>query len=407
MFEEQSARIRVDEAFKGVSDGQMIRLHQGGTDCDAKFRTGQRAVFYLDRGDAPGSWRVPWCTRALGNAESGGDDLLFLRGLPKSAKGTRLSGEVELYEDSPAQAFRRVSGLPNVKVGISGPRGFTQETVTNAAGAYEVFGLRPGRYAVHIEAPNGLTVKFPITYGSPRVQDDDAAVELASNEGASVSFVLQADTRLSGRMLDANGVPMPEVCIDLEPVEGRGENGARFFDCSKADGHFEMEMMPPGKYWSVAQDEGTLYYPGVRDRKQATMVSIEASRYLENLEIRMPAHETRYILAGKLLFADGAPGRGMAVTFTSPDGYTETSHTSSDGSFELRVIAGMKGQLNAQLTVPEFMLRLCPQYQGGPRKNGLHAVIADPIFISSDLDHEGLRLELPSPSCKSWPPGQK
>jgi hypothetical protein len=416
-FEQQSVRIRVDEAFKGVSNGQAIRLQQAGTDCDAKFRTGQRAVFYLYRGNALGSWRVPWCTHALGNAESGGDDLLFLRGLPKSAQGTRLSGEVELYGDSPAQAFTRIGGLPNVRVRISGPRGFKQETVTNAAGAYEVFGLRPGRYAVHIEVPNGLKTEFAMAAGSQRVQKDDAAVELASNGGASVSFVLQADTRLSGRILDANGAPMANVCIDLEPVEGREEHGARYFDCSKADGHFEMEMMSPGKYFLVARDEvmvdsfkskSTLYYPGVRDREQAAIVSIEASKYGKNLEIRIPAKETRYSVAGNVLFADGAPGRGVTVTFTSPEhGYTETSQAGSDGSFALPVITGMKGQLNAQTIVPAFMLGLCPEYQDGPRKDGLHVVSAGSIFVSSESDHEGLKFEMSSRSCKFWPPSQK
>jgi hypothetical protein len=43
MFQEQFVRIRVDEAFKGVTAGQTIELHLGATDCDAKFQTGQRA----------------------------------------------------------------------------------------------------------------------------------------------------------------------------------------------------------------------------------------------------------------------------------------------------------------------------------------------------------------------------
>src|ERR1700733_14050623 len=49
IFQGQSVRIRVDEAFKGVSRGQLIELHQGANDCAAKFRTSERAVFYLDR----------------------------------------------------------------------------------------------------------------------------------------------------------------------------------------------------------------------------------------------------------------------------------------------------------------------------------------------------------------------
>jgi hypothetical protein len=59
IFQAQSVRIRVDEAFKGVSGAQIIELHQAGTDCDPTFLTGQRAVFYLQAGTVPGSFRVP------------------------------------------------------------------------------------------------------------------------------------------------------------------------------------------------------------------------------------------------------------------------------------------------------------------------------------------------------------
>jgi hypothetical protein len=255
IFRPQSVVIRVDEAFKGVAKGQTVQLDQGANDCAAKFRTGQRAVFYLNTGGIPASWSVPACIQ-LGSAEPGGDDLLFLRGLPNSAAGTRLSGEIELYEDGPAEAFHRVAGVPNIKVSIRGPAGRTQDTVTNASGVYEVYGLPPGRYSVGIDVPKGLKTKFPITRGAPVVRgDDEAAVELAANGGVSVGFVLQADTRLSGHMLDAKGAPLTGICMDLELVRGAAENGGSNFTCSKEGGAFEMTMMPPGKYLIVAHDE--------------------------------------------------------------------------------------------------------------------------------------------------------
>ena len=415
IFQPQSVRIHVDEAFKGVANGQTIELQQGGTDCDAKFRTGQHSVFYLQAGTTRGSWFVPWCTHSLGSAESVGDDLLFLRGLPQSAIGTRLSGKV--YEDS-LTTLSRDSSIPNVRIRISGPRRFTQEAVTNAAGVYEVFGLRPGRYSVRIEVPQGLKVWFPSITGSPRVQGDDAAVELVSNGGVSVDFVLQPDTKLSGRMLDAKGVPMSGVCVDLEPVQGRGENGARFFGCSKKDGVFEITSMPPGEYVLVAADEvsanglkskSTLYYPGVRDRKLATIVSIEASEDIDNIDIRLPSNEKRYKVGGRFQFADGAPVANAGVTFTSPEHrYAETTSTGPDGSFGLLVIAGMTGQINGRLAVIDPILRSCPEFKVESRSRGFfHFMAASPISLSSDSDQEGLKLELSSPSCKSWPPGRK
>jgi len=418
MFQEQSVRIRVDEAFKGVSEGQTIELRQGADDCSAKFKTGQRSVFYLYPGIEHGSWNVPACTHALGSAEPVGDDLLFLRGLPRSAIGTRLSGEVELYEDSPTEAFKRVGGVRNVRVKISGPQGFTREVVTNVAGVYELYGLHRGRYSVSIDVPSGLRIKFPLVTGSTRVPGNGSAVELDRGGGASVGFVLQADTRLSGRMLDAKGTPMTSVCIDLDPLEGRGESGARFFDCSKAGGVFEMTMMPPGKYWLVARDEvirhrlkskSTLYYPGVRDRERATIVSIEAGKYVEHLDIRLPSDEKRYKIAGRFQFMDGAPVANASVTFTSPQsGYSESTDTAADGSFGLSIVAGMQGQLTGQLGVLEPILRSCPEFRVQPRRSGMIRFMdAGPVALSVDSDHEDLKLELTSPSCKSWPPRRK
>jgi len=407
IFQEQSVRIRVDQAFKGVTSGQTIDLQEGANDCSAKFRTGQRAVFYLQQGSTPGSWVVPPCTHSLGNAAPSGDDLLFLRQLPKSAIGTRLSGEVEHYEDSAKEAFRRVGGVPNVSVKISGPTGSTVETKTNLDGAYEVYNLPPGKYSIDIAAPEGLRP----------VSRDEAAVELVENGGASAGFVLKADTRLSGRLLDAKGVPMTGVCIDLEPLEGRGEGGARFFDCSKAGGLFQMEMMPPGSYWLVARDEvrmdqlkstSTLYYPGVRDRNNAKIVSIEPGKYLEHFDIKLPSDEKRYQFTGRMQFEDGVPAVLATVTFTSPlHGYTETTESATDGSFGLSVLAGMEGQLCGEMFVLAPILTSCPEFKVGPRIRGmLRFMDASSISLSSDSERKDLKLVLPSPSCKAWPPAR-
>jgi hypothetical protein len=65
IFEEQFVRIRVDEAFKGIGAGEKIELHEGANDCAAKFRTGQRAVFYFYHGDTPGRYILPPCTLQL------------------------------------------------------------------------------------------------------------------------------------------------------------------------------------------------------------------------------------------------------------------------------------------------------------------------------------------------------
>lgn len=332
IFQSQSVRIRIDEAFKGILAGETIELHQAGSDCAAKFRTGQRAVFYLYRDSKLGTWIVPPCTHALGNAESGSDDLLFLRGLPTSAIGTRLSGTVALFEQRSQHEYYS-DAVPDVKVRITGPRGFTRDTVTNAAGAYEVYGLRPGAYSVHIEFPSGVT-------GGSSTAGATSTVRLPANGSITANFTLRPDTRLSARVTAADGFPPPQnLCFELEPVQTPDETLG--FECSKIDGSFTFSEIPPGQYRLLTHDtvvinsfdsRSSLYYPGVRDRAQAGIVTVEPGKYVDSVEIRIPSNEVRKRLSGELVYSDGSPASGSTVTFTSPAvGYSESASVGSDG----------------------------------------------------------------------------
>lgn len=225
--------------------------------------------------------------------------------------------------------------------------------------------------------------------------------------------MLQADTQVSGRILDAKGRSIAGTCVDLEPLEGRSQNGGRFFDCSKHDGGFNMTMMPAGKYRLVVRDEvrmgsfkskSTLYYPGVRDREHATIITIEAARYLEGLDIRLPSAEKRYAVQGRFQFADGVAVAHAGVTFTSArSGYAETTETDADGAFGLSVLAGMEGELTGVLGVLAPILSSCPEFKVNERRAGMFRFMdARPVSLSMNSDHEDVRLELDSPSCKAW-----
>jgi len=162
-----------------------------------------------------------------------------------------------------------------------------------------------------------------------------------------------------------------------------------------------------GARYEIRMDQlkstSTLYYPGVRDRNNAKIVSIESGKYLENLDIKLPPDEKRYQFTGRMQFEDGVLAAWGKVTFTSPEhGYTETTNIADDGSFGLLVVAGMDGQLDGRWGVMLPMLDSCPELKVGARISGMfRSIEADPLAVSSDADHAGLRLVLPSPSCKT------
>jgi hypothetical protein len=404
MFHQQRVRIQTDEAFKGAKIGDSFDLELGGTDCDVKFSNAERVLLYLYRDRTSGSWYLPWCSGAGGTGA-----LAFLRGLPKSAQGTRLSGEVELYEDHPTKPFQRVGAVPGVSVVISGPDGKVFEAVTNAEGVYERYGLAPGRYSVTMNAPKGWRIKFPIAI--PQACGEENATDLTPNGDASVSFVLQPDTRISGSVLDQAGKPVPHVCMNLMEKEGRGEQDAFFFECSKeGDGTFKFEMMPPGEYRIIAHDDvkidgrksrSTAYVPGVRDREQARIIKVETGKYVSGLELRIPADEKRYEFSGHAEYTDGVPVVG-SVTFSSErSGYTERIEIRPDGSFVLPVVAGMDGELYAGTGLIMNLLTSCPQFKV-VKEGGMIVTAETPkLPLTSDSDHRDLKLVMPFASCKS------
>jgi hypothetical protein len=393
----RTIRIRVDEAFKGVKTRQKITLLDGGTDCAIGFRTGERAVFYLYGGAAHA------CTRIRGYPDPLGDDMLFLRGLPKSAEGTRLSGEVDLYKD-PAT---RTHGLPNVLVSISGPRGLKRQAKTNADGAFEIFGLPPGRYSASIAVPQGYKLDDSWHNGPSFNQGPDAM--LTEGGGAFFHFTLRADTQISGRALNSDGKAVENVCASLEPDGGEAERFGWMADCSKKSGRFEISMMPPGKYrvkvWEnvatgASSSESTFYYPGVRDRSKAAVIAIEPNRPF-NFDVRLPAADRRR-LEGRLFFTDGVPAADARITFLSKEHrYSEVTMTGKDGSFLLPVVAGFTGELSAELFVD--IEDACPQLKTRPGPpEGERIVDSNPVQISGNAIPKGMILRLNSPSCESW-----
>jgi hypothetical protein len=240
----------------------VLELRDQFSSCFGGFREGAALLFYLHPGQKEGTWVAPACHRSQAMNDAA-DDLKFLRGLPASARGNRVSGTVGLWEDDPVKGLYLSRELAGVRVrAVSGSDSY--ETVTNTEGLYEFRDLRPDTYTIKIDYPAATTLRFRIAYGRnapPRYgsshKDSELELDVTETSGNGFDFVLAPATRVTGRVLGPDGSPMKEVCLDLEALQGS----------SKTVRDFLLAPNPMDRICSTrCQREATASSPIVADR---------------------------------------------------------------------------------------------------------------------------------------------
>jgi Carboxypeptidase regulatory-like domain len=230
-------------------------------------------LLYLHPARKQGSWVAPACHRSR-SIRDAADDLKFLRGLPASARGNRVSGTVELWDDDPVKGFHLSRVLTGVRVhAVGDPSSY--QTFTDAQGLYEFRDLRPGTYAIKIDYPEGTTLRFPIAYGTRLRRsthtEDDTQLEVTAESGNGFDFNLASDTRISGHVLDPKGRPMRDVCLKIEPLQDNSTRGSRIFNCTKLDGPYLLDKMPAGTYRIGSHLDVTLLGAGTSREGETTV----------------------------------------------------------------------------------------------------------------------------------------
>jgi hypothetical protein len=408
----QRAYVQVEKTFKGTLDPEVI-FRSYGSSCDPTYKEGERWLFYGYFSEKNKAWEIGACGRST-PIEGAADDLLYLEALPKSAATSRLSGTLEHYEDDPEKGFSLVRNILGAKVQIIG-KDHTYETFTDRNGVYEMYGLPPGSYTVKPEIPLGLKIRFPMTYGMFPVTREDPGikVELKEKFCAGVGFVFSSDTVITGKVIGTDGKIMPRVCLRLEPVGKQASPHSFHFSCTKDDGGFHFDEVPPGDYYLVANDDGKLsgdtpfprvYYPGTVAREKATIVTVSAGDRITDYNIHIPAQQPTRVLSGVLMTSDGQPFPKAFVQFDLAkveDGYEAETHTSTDaqGRFALTVLQGQKGSLKGLIYTHSGAYLNCPELERVLKlKKGDVETKPLPLEVNSDIS--GIQLKFPFPHCE-------
>jgi hypothetical protein len=220
----------------------------GDADCGYRFRVGGQYLVYAYRNDKKMlSTSICTRTRLLSEATA---DLEYTRGLSKASPGETIFGEVRLRR--PSQAYSdELPPVQDVKILLEGSNKYF-EIKTNPAGKYTISGLPPGTYKVRIDLPEGLSTHSP-----------EVDVKVYDRGCGQTFFLVEPDTRLTGRVLDSQALPAADVVMELVPVS-REDNAYPSYVKTDKEGRYEMKLLRPGRYHlgvRIAGSAGATYVP--------------------------------------------------------------------------------------------------------------------------------------------------
>ncbi|HET8783365.1 MAG TPA: hypothetical protein VFM63_13155 [Pyrinomonadaceae bacterium] len=348
-FTNRLIRLHVDRALRNVdtSDVEVV-TGLGDADCGFGFRLGGQYLVYAYSHDGRLQTSICTRTRPLSDAAA---DLEYINGLSKAAPGGTIFGQAELRRPSRGEEYP-LPPLKDAKIVIKGPdKQF--ERKTDAEGKYTISGLPPGKYKVRIELQDGLSIYNP-----------EVEVELLDRGCRGAYFEAQPDTRINGKVLDAQGMPAPDVLMELVPFSREDKSYPEFVRTDK-EGRYALRLLKPARYYLGVRIHGSAgssyvpypqtYYPGVKDRSQATVITIAEGQRLELEELILPARFIERTLNGIVVDPDGKPVAG-AVVWLKERQYNDSDmpyrrETDSEGRFSYPVYEGLKYELSANVEV--------------------------------------------------------
>jgi 5-hydroxyisourate hydrolase-like protein (transthyretin family) len=292
-----------------------------------------------------------------------------LREAVKNPTGVRLFGKVsESIKDPFADGWRQSKPLKGIRLRVEQLTGKKRvySVVTNGEGKYEVPTIPAGTYRVTPMLPlNTKTSEYSLEPFD--VKDRGCVVR---------DFTVENDSRVAGRLVDADGKPVKGVQVELLPAFGRSSDswtgGDR--DWTEEDGRFEFEEVPTGSYVLAvnridAPDDDapfpTAFYPNTQQRAAAAILEVGRGQKISELVFRLPARLDSRAVHGIVTWADGRPAVNVEVYLEDVErlGWCVngcSSKTDQHGTFLLKAYAGRRyrirasGRLNGRLNGQEL-----------------------------------------------------
>jgi len=258
------------------------------------------------------------------------------------------------------------SGIPDVAVGLVGSGQVDYRATTDATGHFRMDAVKDGSYTPFYNNPNFTPAGSPIR-----------PIQVTAGSGpVELEYKMFPKVKISGRVLDASGKPVPNAVLMLTQTTGSGSLDMVYTFPGGANGEYRgpdglqagawiLSATAPSSFTPPEPRDGQrlgwakTFYPGVADAALATPVTLSAGGELSHLDIKLvpvPVHR----IHGVVLDDRGNPVPKASVLLgtrilESPPGPPQDTNP-DDGTFEFASV--VKGEYRLLTTVNRDGVRL-------------------------------------------------
>ena len=312
--------LSVQEAFKGVSSKEVVVVTpRDESACGFPFRKGEQYVVYAS--SYQGELFTSICHRTL-PVKAVEKDLEYLRKLATAESKAFIGGSYKRYTFDPnfvpkftpsimdhyrppEEQYQALAPMTGQEITLTASNGQQTVTKVNDNGRFLFDDVSPGVYAIKARYPAGLSPPFGFAAGLLSRLDN---LEVLPKGCAEVTFRTQPDGRISGRILNTNGSPLPNVEVVVWHASQKFEfyrGDSRGYN--KEDGSFDLGPLPPGEYilgayvWvlpqgfpAMAEDRNKLtsatlrFFPDAASPESAGRLEVGFGEHVGNIELRIP-----------------------------------------------------------------------------------------------------------------------
>ena len=257
-------------------------------------------------------------------------------------------------------------GIANVPVQLYAQDRFPNRSAiasakTDYQGNYKLTNVPAGRYTISAVAPT-MVAQSDTPYGGP-----GKLVTLAEGETVEkIDFALVRGGVITGRITDADGAPVIEEQVQLNPVGQPGPMRSSmmfnpFMMQTDDRGIYRIYGIPPGNYnvsVGVSKEGGfgsyggargyfaLTYYPSVTEQAKATAIEVKEGSEASNIDITLGRKEKTYVATGRVVDENGQPVPNISI------GYSPLTKEGRTGGFMTGMPSDTQGRFRFEGLLP-------------------------------------------------------